>query len=66
MFGNRITYEGVVSLVFHVQVNTTLKTLWITHNNITKTGFTCIENYIKKMNSSLVIHTSWNEVVMYY
>ena len=66
MSGNRITYEGVVSLVFHVQVNITLKTLWITHNNITKTGLSYIENYIKKMNSSLVIHTSWNEVVMYY
>ena len=63
---NRITYEGVVILLDHVQVNTTLKTLWITHNNITKTGFTCIENYIKKMNSSLVIHTSWNEVVASY
>ena len=66
MSGNRITYDGLISLLDHIQVNTTLKTLWITHNIITKTGFTYIENYIKKMNSSLVIHTSWYEVVMYY
>ena len=63
---NRITYEGLVSLLDHVQVNTTLKTLWITHNNITKSGFLHIENYIKKMHSLLVIHTSWNKVVIYY
>ena len=63
---NRITYEGVVSLLDHVQVNTTLKTLWVTHNNITKTGLSCIKNYIKKIHCSLVIHTSWNEVVRSY
>ena len=61
---NRITYEGLVSFLEHIQMNTTLKTLLVTRNNITKTGFLRIENYVKKIRSSLVIHTSWNEVVI--
>ena len=59
---NRITYEGLISFLEHIKVNTTLKTLWVTHNNINKKEFACIEKYIKEMRSSLVIHTSWNEV----
>ena len=63
---NRITYEGVVVLLDYTEVNKTLKTLWITHNDITKTGISYIGSYILGMHSPLVIHISWNEVVVYH
>jgi len=62
---NSITCEGLVSFLEHIQVNTTVKTLLATHNNVTKTRLSYIEKCIKKMCASLIIHTSWNEMIMF-
>ena len=60
--GNHITNEGLVEFLRIIQSNSALKTLFVQLNNVTKSGLLEIENCIKRLNISLEIHASWNDI----
>jgi len=61
--GNRITSEGILTFLRTIQTNTALKlkTFFCQVNSVTKSGIVGITNFIKELNTSLEIHTSWND-----
>ena len=60
---NWITKEGIVNFLETINNSKcAIQFLNITHNNVTKSGFTKIEQCIKKFSFPLHINASWNEI----
>ena len=62
---NHITYKGLMCIL-EASTNSNLEILNMTHNNIQRSGFTRIEQYIKELHCKclLKIYTSWNDILM--
>ncbi|XP_065919173.1 protein NLRC3-like [Dysidea avara] len=61
---NHITYKGLMCIL-EASTNSNLEILNMTHNNIQRSGFMRIEQYIKELHCKclLKIYTSWNDIL---
>ena len=60
------TYISIAGLVYFMEAvknNRTLQVVYITHNNITRSGFTSIKQCIENLQHPIQIYASWNEII---
>ena len=62
---NYITYKGLMCIL-EVSPNSSLEILNVTYNNLQRSGFMRIEQYIRELHCKylLKIYTSWNDILM--
>ena len=59
---NHISIEGLVYFMEAVKNDCTLQVVNITHNNVTRSGFTSIKWCIENLQHPIQIYASWNEI----
>ena len=59
---NQISPEGLLYFMEAVNNNCTLQVVNITHNNVTRSGFTSIKQCIENLQHPIQIYASWNEI----
>ena len=58
-----ISIAGLVYFMEAVKNNRTLQVVNITHNNVTRSGFTSIKQCIENLQHPIQIYASWNEII---
>ena len=57
-----ISIEGLLYFMQAVKNNCTLQVVNITHNNVTRSEFTSIKQYIENLQHQIQIYAAWNEI----